>query len=57
MGCWAKLPPLIAGERDKRSRGADSDPDRCQEYFQNLDVLVREHGPEQARRDLKLWRL
>jgi hypothetical protein len=57
VGCWAKLAPLVEGERDKRRRDADTDPDRWQEYFQNLDLLVRKRGPEQARRDLKLWRL
>lgn len=57
VGCWAKLAPLVGGEREKRRRGGSTDPDRWQEYFQNLDVLVREHGPERARRDLRLWRL
>jgi hypothetical protein len=54
---WDKLAPLIAGEREQRRRAATPDPDRWQEYFENLAVLVRDRGPEQARRDLPLWRL
>ena len=57
VGCWAKLTPLVRGEREQRRRGGSTDPYRWQEYFENLDALVCEHGSEQARRDLRLWRL
>lgn len=57
MAYWNKLAPLIAGEREQRRRAANPDPDRWQEYFENLAVLVRDPGPEQARRGLPLWRL
>jgi hypothetical protein len=57
MDCWTKLTPLVNGEREQRKVRRSGDPYRWQEYFQNLDALVREHGPERARRDLRLWRL
>lgn len=57
VGCWAKLEPLVLAEREERRRNGSTDPYRWQEYFENLNALVRGHGPERARRDLRLWRL
>ena len=57
MDCWTKLAPLVRGEREQRMIRGSGDPDRWQDYFENLDALVREHGPERARRELRLWRL
>jgi hypothetical protein len=54
MDCWGQLAPLVEGEREQRRRRGSGDPDRWQEYFQILDVLVRKHGPERARRELRL---
>lgn len=53
--CWTRLAPLVRAERDRRRPFPDSG--RWQEYFENLNKLVYEYGPERARRKLKLWRL
>lgn len=57
VDCWGKLAPLVDGERKKRGLSGSVDPDRWQVYFQNLDGRIRDYSPEQARRDLRQWRL
>jgi len=38
-------------------RKTADDPSRWQEYFENLNELVYDFGPERARRQLELWRI
>jgi hypothetical protein len=52
---WDLLEPFIVAERASRSRGLD--PNRYQEYFENLVMLIRKTPPEEARGLDKLWRL
>ena len=53
--CWTRLEPLVDAERDRRRRFPD--PGRWQDYFENLNRLVDEYGPQRARGELDLWRL
>ena len=53
--CWDRLAPLIEAERSRRE--AFPDPSRWQEYFENLDRLVKDYGPWRARRHSEHWRI
>ncbi|MEU7576422.1 hypothetical protein AB0B50_02290 [Streptomyces sp. NPDC041068] len=48
---------VVAAERAKRARDAMPDPNRWQEYFENMYHLVRELPAEQARARTDQWRL
>jgi len=52
---WRILEPFVATERMRRS--ASPDAGRWQQYFENLVVLVRETGPDSARKRQRRWRL
>ncbi|MFD4740707.1 hypothetical protein ACFWNQ_25575 [Streptomyces virginiae] len=54
---WEKMEPLVAVERARRARNSLPDPNRWQEYFENLYHLVREVPPERARAESRSWRL
>lgn len=57
VSVWERMEPLVQAERAKRARNDLPDPNRWQEYFENLYHLVRETPPEQARAQTHLWRL
>ncbi|WP_043457645.1 DUF4760 domain-containing protein [Streptomyces fulvoviolaceus] len=48
ISVWERLEPLVQAERAKRARNDLPDPNRWQEYFENLYHLVREMPAEQA---------
>lgn len=55
--CWEIMEPLVRAERAKRARNGLPDPNRWQEYFENLYHLVRETPAERARASTRHWRL
>ncbi|MGW6272208.1 DUF4760 domain-containing protein [Streptomyces sp. NPDC055060] len=55
--CWEIMEPLVRAERTKRARNGLPDPNRWQEYFENLYHLVREMPAEHARASSRHWRL
>ncbi|MBC2904713.1 DUF4760 domain-containing protein [Streptomyces cupreus] len=57
ISVWERVEPLVQAERAKRARNNLPDPNRWQEYFENLYYLVRETPPEQARAQTDMWRL
>ncbi|MFE0174303.1 hypothetical protein ACFWZ2_18475 [Streptomyces sp. NPDC059002] len=57
ISVWEQMEPLVRVERAKRAQHALPDPNRWQEYFENLYHLVREMPPSQARAQTDLWRL
>ncbi|MGW3850909.1 DUF4760 domain-containing protein [Streptomyces fagopyri] len=57
ISVWERMEPLVRVERAKRAQNALPDPNRWQEYFENLYHLVREMPPTQARAHTHLWRL
>lgn len=57
ISVWEHMEPLVAVERARRGQSALPDPNRWQEYFENLYHLVRETPAEQARARTQLWRL
>ncbi|MEV6107018.1 hypothetical protein AB0M28_20220 [Streptomyces sp. NPDC051940] len=57
ISVWEQMEPLVRVERAKRSQMGLPDPDRWQEYFENLYHLVRQMPPPQARAKTDLWRL
>jgi hypothetical protein len=52
---WATLAPIVTVERKLRSDLAD--PERYQEYFENLAVLITQLPPGRARTQSAKWRL
>ncbi|MGA5503665.1 DUF4760 domain-containing protein [Streptomyces umbrinus] len=57
ISVWEGMQPLVQAERAKRAQNAMPDPNRWQEYFENLYHLVRETPSDQARAATHLWRL
>lgn len=57
ISVWERMAPLVQAERAKRAANNLPDPNRWQEYFENLYHLVREIPPEQARARTRLWRV
>ncbi|WP_404197242.1 DUF4760 domain-containing protein [Streptomyces tauricus] len=57
ISVWERMEPLVRVERAKRAQNALPDPNRWQEYFENLYHLVRKMPPPQARAQSHLWRL
>ncbi|MGW4756146.1 DUF4760 domain-containing protein [Streptomyces chartreusis] len=57
ISVWERMEPLVQAERSKRASNDLPDPNRWQEYFENLYHLVREMPPEQARAQTRLWGL
>ncbi|MEU1708403.1 hypothetical protein ABZ478_24025 [Streptomyces sp. NPDC005706] len=57
ISVWESLQPLVQAERAKRAQNAMPDPNRWQEYFENLYHLVRETPADRARAGTHLWRL
>lgn len=57
ISVWERLEPLVQAERAKRANNGQPDPNRWQEYFENLYHLVLETPAEQARAQSHLWRL
>ncbi|CAM5549207.1 DUF4760 domain-containing protein [Streptomyces microflavus] len=57
ISVWESMRPLVQAERDKRAQNAMPDPNRWQEYFENLYHLVRETPADRARAATHLWRL
>ncbi|OEJ21927.1 hypothetical protein AR457_39005 [Streptomyces agglomeratus] len=57
ISVWEGMQPLVAAERAKRAHNAMPDPNRWQEYFENLYHLVHEIPADQARAQTELWRL
>lgn len=57
ISVWERLEPLVQAERAKRASNGLPDPNRWQEYFENLYHLVLETPAEQARAQTHLWRL
>ncbi|OQQ13666.1 hypothetical protein B0675_25695 [Streptomyces sp. M41(2017)] len=54
---WESLQPLVQAERSKRANNALPDPNRWQQYFENLYHLVRATPAADARRRTQLWLL
>ncbi|MGI5405179.1 DUF4760 domain-containing protein [Streptomyces chartreusis] len=57
ISVWERMEPLVQAERSTRARNDLPDPNRWQEYFENLYHLVRETQAQQARAQTRLWRL
>jgi hypothetical protein len=57
ISVWEGVQPLVQAERAKRTRNAMPDPNRWQEYFENLYHLVLETPADRARAATHLWRL
>ncbi|MEU3620117.1 hypothetical protein ABZ725_48745 [Streptomyces sp. NPDC006872] len=57
ISVWEHMEPLVTVERARRAQNALPDPDRWQQYFENLYHLVRETPAEHARARSRLWRL
>ncbi|WP_037624143.1 DUF4760 domain-containing protein [Streptomyces aureus] len=57
ISVWEGMRPMVEAERAKRAGNAMPDPNRWQEYFENLYHLVREIPADQARAKTELWRL
>lgn len=57
ISVWEHMEPLVTAERARRAHNALPDPNRWQEYFENLYRLVLETPAEQARARTRLWRL
>ncbi|WP_141753775.1 MULTISPECIES: DUF4760 domain-containing protein [Streptomyces] len=57
ISVWESMEPLVAVERAYRANNSLPDPNRWQEYFENLYHLVRELPAEQARAQARHWRL
>jgi hypothetical protein len=57
ISVWERMEPLVRVERAKRAQNALPDPNRWQEYFENLYHLVCKMPPPQARAQSRLWRL
>lgn len=57
VSVWERMEPLVRVERAKRAQNNLPDPDRWQEYFENLYHLVKELPPPDARAQSPLWRL
>lgn len=57
ISVWERVEPLVQAERAKRARNDLPDPNRWQEYFENLYQLVRETPAEEARAQTRRWRL
>ncbi|WP_196942741.1 DUF4760 domain-containing protein [Streptomyces sclerotialus] len=57
ISVWEHMEPLVAVERAKRAQNGLPDPNRWQEYFENLYHLVREAPAERVRARSRLWRL
>jgi hypothetical protein len=53
--CWDVLKDFV--EHERLGRAQSPDPNRYQEYFENLAVLVQERDPMTSRTTAKLWRL
>ncbi|MFC9931952.1 hypothetical protein [Streptomyces sp. NPDC127190] len=57
IAVWERVEPLVAVERAKRAQNALPDPNRWQEYFENLYHLVRDMPAERVRAQTHRWRL
>ncbi|MFE6398923.1 DUF4760 domain-containing protein [Streptomyces alboflavus] len=57
ISVWEGMRPLVEAERAKRARNTMPDPNRWQEYFENLYLLVRENPADRARARTQLWRV
>ncbi|MEV5358384.1 hypothetical protein [Streptomyces sp. NPDC052693] len=57
ISVWEHMEPLVVVERAKRAQNALPDPNRWQEYFENLYHLVRDMPAERARAQTHRWRL
>ncbi|WP_405407144.1 hypothetical protein [Streptomyces decoyicus] len=57
ISVWEHIEPLVAAERARRAQNALPDPNRWQEYFENLYHLVLDMPAEQARARTPQWRL
>ncbi|MGW8971941.1 DUF4760 domain-containing protein [Streptomyces platensis] len=57
ISVWESMEPLVEAERAKRASKGMPDPNRWQEYFENLYHLVCELPAPRARAQTELWRL
>jgi hypothetical protein len=57
ISVWESLEPVVLAERALRAGNGMPDPNRWQEYFENLYHLVREVPADRSRAQTRLWRL
>ena len=57
ISVWERLEPVVLAERARRAGNGMPDPNRWQEYFENLYHLVREVPADRSRAQTRLWRL